>query len=59
MGKNNENFINEQCSICGKEFKSVSQIRVDVDRDRYVCKRCSRENHLHTTECMDYSDGEI
>lgn len=55
----NDSFINEQCSICGKKFKRVEQIRVDTDTDTYVCKRCAEKHNLHTTECSDYSDEEI
>lgn len=60
MGKKkNDSFINEQCSICGKEFKNAKQIYVDMDTDKYVCKSCGKKYHLHTTERMDYSDDEI
>jgi transposase-like protein len=57
--KKEGSFVYENCSICGKDLWKVSQIRVDVETDKYVCKCCTRKYNLHTTEAMDYSDEEI
>jgi transposase-like protein len=57
--KKEDSFVYENCSICGKDLWKASQIRVDVETDKYVCKCCAKKYNLHTTEAMDYSDEEI
>lgn len=57
--KKEDSFVYENCSICGKDLWKVSQIRVDVETDKYVCKCCVKKYNLHITECGDYDDWEV
>lgn len=57
--KKEDSFVYENCSICGKDLWKVSQIRLDIETYKYVCKCCAKKYNLHTTECGDYDDCEI
>lgn len=56
----NHTYINENCTICGKKFKRVEDILVDVESDTYVCKKCSEKHRIIVKECGAlYSEEEI
>ena len=54
-------FVSENCSVCGREIFKVSDILVDVDTDKYICRHCAEQNHeITTSECgYLYSEKEI
>ena len=41
-----ENFINEQCSMCKKTLKIYKNIFVSLKTDKYLCKKCVKNNNL-------------
>ena len=50
------NDINECCALCGKEFRDIKQIYVDVDTDQYICKKCATQYGRHIVDCFGKED---
>jgi len=47
-------YISENCNICGEELVRVEDIFVDVENDTYICLDCAKYNHIKTVECKEY-----
>ena len=60
INKEYDGFINERCSVCGKEMHKVSDILVSVGTDEYICRACQRKYMIQCYECASpYSEEEI
>lgn len=47
-------YLNENCSICRKKFRKLSDILVSIENDVYICVKCSKKHDINAVECIDY-----
>ena len=49
-----DNYISEQCHICGVPLLHTKDIRVDIETDQYLCIECAEYHNIKTSECREY-----
>ena len=53
-GHSLENYISENCVVCGKELTDIKDIMVDVESDQYICTDCCKYHGIYAVKCMEY-----
>jgi hypothetical protein len=48
-----ESFTYESCYYCGEDLVTVADILVDIEKDVYLCRTCSREHNIKTSLCSE------
>jgi len=48
-----DQYISENCGICGEELIRVEDIRVGKDNDFIYCKDCAKYHKIDVVECRD------
>jgi predicted SprT family Zn-dependent metalloprotease len=43
--------VYESCSICGRNMYKTSQIWVDKETDRYMCRHCVDKYEIEAVRC--------
>lgn len=49
----NDNFVSEQCFLCGEELNNTNDIFVGVNDDRYYHLECAKEHNIQAVKCLD------
>jgi len=51
--KEEDNYVDERCQICGKRMVNIRYIWIGIEDDRYYCQSCRNKYNIDAVECND------